>query len=101
MRSRLLRPPPQRAARDHSEQEAERRSPTVTNDNFRTSRKPCLHRCVSLDYAHLDEAGVIPAIRELNFAKRDFSHTSPQLYGATVRAGNFNTLVTSIAVVAE
>jgi hypothetical protein len=89
-----------RATRDHSEQEAKRRSPTVTNDNFRIPRKPCLHRCVSLDYAHLDEAGVIPAIRELNFAKSDFSHTSPQLYGATFHAG-INTSVTSIAAAAE
>ena len=46
-----------RTARDQREQEAECRSPAITKENIRTSRKPCLHRRVSLDHACL--AGVI------------------------------------------
>jgi hypothetical protein len=77
-----------RADRHQCEQEAECRSPAATTEKCRTSCKPCLHDRVSQDDAHLDEAGSSSRLRELNFAKCDFSHTSAAVRGDSVRAGN-------------
>src|SRR5689334_14223172 len=59
-----------RTACDQREQETERRSPAVTKEKCRTSRKACRHRCVSLDHPRLDKAGVIQADTRTKFCKK-------------------------------